>query len=166
MLLGFAEGEGEVQAFAAFDFGGGEHGAAAVGGVAEAGLIVLVGVMEVVFVGEFFAGADVAEGKDEDALVHFFALAVGSAAMVDEHGGTEAVDDFAVVADGEEVGDVAFGVALVGGGLGEAGAVVFEDACAFADGGKGVAAGTVDGGGANEELGARHGWEYSSQRSA
>lgn len=160
-LLCVAEGEGEAEFFAAFDFCGGEHGAAAIGGVAEAGLVVLVGIVEVVFVGELFAGVDVAEGEDEDALVGFFGDAVGGAAVIDEHGGTEAVDDLAVVADGEEVGDVAFGVALVCGGFGEAGAVVFEDACALADGREGVAAGAVDGGGADEELGAGHGWEYS-----
>jgi hypothetical protein len=53
--------------------------------------------------------------------------------VVEEHAGAEAVDDLVSIADAEEVGDDAFGVADVGEALGEVGAVVLEDALAFAD---------------------------------
>ena len=64
------------------------------GHAAVAVLAVLVGVVQVVLVGQFFAGGDVANGRDEDAAVFILlGLAVGVAAVVDEHGGAEAVDD-------------------------------------------------------------------------
>ena len=105
-----------------------------------------------VLVGEFLAGGDVADGVDEDAFVFgFFRLAVGIAVVVEEHGGAKAVDHGVAVANAEEIGDGTFAVTVVGLGLGKTGAVVFEDTRTFADGIEGVAAGTVDGGGPNEE---------------
>src|ERR1035441_4153654 len=137
---------------AALEFVVAEHGGAAGGGAAIAVLVVFVGVVQVVLVGEFFAGGDVADGGDEDAaLFVLLGLAVGVAAGVDEHGGAETVDDFS--AAGEEVGDEAVLVAGVGDGLGQAGAVVLADADAFLDGPHGVAAGCVDGRGANDKSG-------------
>ena len=100
----------EVFAFelgAAGEFAVAEHGAAALDGAAVAVGGGVVGVVEVVLVGELFAGGDVAEGDDEDAAVFIFGLAVGVAGVVDEHGGAEAVDDGAVLSGAEEVGDEA-----------------------------------------------------------
>ena len=85
--------------------------------------------------------------------VDFFGLAVWGAGVVEEHGGAEAVDDHVFGAVAEEVGDEAVGVALVGDGLGHARAFVLADADAFAEGSGGVAAGGVDGGGADDESG-------------
>lgn len=153
-LLGGSGGTG-FAAGSPFDFGFGEHGSAALGGSAVACAVGGVGVVEVVLVGEFFAGLDGAEGDDEDPLVFFEGFAVGGAGVVDEHGGAEAVDDGAFGAEGEEVGDDAVLVAEVGFGFGQAGAIVLADAGAFRDGARGVAAGGVDGGGADDEV-----WEH------
>ena len=49
---------------AAGDLGGREHGAAAGCGAAVAILAGVVRVVEVVFVGELFAGGDIAQGND------------------------------------------------------------------------------------------------------
>jgi hypothetical protein len=152
---------------AAFKFVVGEHGAAAVGGAAVAVGGFVVGVVEVVLVDEFFAGGDVADGLDVDAAIVLFGLAVGGAGVVDEHGGGEAVDDVGGAVDGEEVGDGLLGVALVGDVLGDAGAVVLEDAAAAGDGVERDDAGGVDFGGLDEQAGcgrgnsAKHGVEYS-----
>ena len=152
----------------AFDFVFRKHGAAAVGGTAVAICIVFVGVVEVVLVDQLFIGGDVADGADEDTTARLFGLAVGGAGVVEEHGGAEAVDDVALVAEAEEVGDGTVGVALVGKVFGDACASVLEDAAATWDGVEGVAAGGMDGGGADEQAGSgggatRHGVEYSKK---
>ena len=152
---------------AAFEFVVGEHGAAAVGGAAVAVGGFVVGVVEVVLVDELFAGGDVADGFDPDAAVVLFGLAVGRAGVIDEHGGGEAVDDVFGAVDGEEIGDGLVGVAVVGEGFGDPGAVVLEDAAAARDGVESGDAGGVDGGGADEKAGScgrsrpGHGLEYS-----
>jgi len=64
--------------------------------------------------------------------------------VVDEHGGSEAVDDHLAVAVAEEVGDETVGISLVGYLLCHARTVILTDACALADGPGGVAAGGVD----------------------
>ena len=79
--------------FAASDFLRGIHGAAAVVSAAVAGAGVVAAVVEAVVVGDFFAGGDVAEGDDPDAAVVFGGFGVAVAAVVDEHGAAEAVDD-------------------------------------------------------------------------
>jgi len=123
--------------------------------------------VEVVLVDELFAGGNVADGLDVDAAVVLLGLAVGGAGVIDEHGGGEAVDDVGGAVDGEEVGDRLLGVALVGDVLGDAGAVVLEDAAAARDGVERGDAGGVDGGGSDEQArcgggnSARHGVEYS-----
>ena len=110
----FVSGGAGFAAGVAFYFFFGEHGASAFWGAAVAVAVVGVGVVEVVFVEEFFVWGDVAEGADEDSAVAGFGLAVGGAGVVDEHGGSEAVDDVGGVFDAEEVGDGAVGIALVG----------------------------------------------------
>ena len=170
LFRSFLAGDG---AGAAFEFEVGEHGATALrsAAIAVAG-IGEVGVVEIVLVEKLFAGGDVAASNDEDAAVDVFGLAVGRAGVVEEHAGAEAVDDLVAVADAEEVGDDALGVADVGEPFGEVGAVVFEDALAFADGVERDAAGGVDGRRLDEQargraafgslFGARwHGVEYS-----
>lgn len=133
-----------------------EHGGAAVGCGAETALVLVVGVVEVVLVGELFTGCDVAQGGDEDAVVGvLLRLAVGFATVVEEHGHAEAVDD-GVASAGEEIGDGAALVTGVGDGLGHALAVVLADADSLADGTHGVASGGVDSGGTNDESGKHH----------
>jgi len=79
--------------FAASDFLGGVHGAAAVVGTAVAGAGVVTAIVEAVVVGDFVACGDVAEGDDPDVAVVFGGFGVAVAAVVDEHGTAEAVDD-------------------------------------------------------------------------
>jgi hypothetical protein len=103
------------------------------------------------------------------AALVLLGVAVGVAGVVEEHGGAEAVDDVALVAEAEEVGDGALGVALVGEFLGDARSVVLEDALAAGDGIERVAASGMDGRGANEQArsgdgATRHGVEYSKRR--
>jgi hypothetical protein len=131
---------------AAFDFFGGVHGAAAVGGGAVAGAGVVAAFVEAVVVGDFGVGGDVAQGGDPDAAVFVFAgFAVAVAAVVDEHGGAEAVDDNGAVAQSKEIGDGIVGVEVVGFFFGDAPAGVFGDALALANRRGGVATGGVDG---------------------
>ena len=97
-----------------------------------------------VLVEELFAGGYVADGDDVDALVLFEGFAVGGAGMVDEHGGSEAVNNLTFLPDSEEIGDDAVGVAVVGGLFGNARAVVLDDAGAAANRVKRVAPGGMD----------------------
>ncbi len=116
-----------------------------------AGAGVVAAVPEAVVVGDFFAGGDGALGDYPDAPVVFDGFAVASAGVVDEHGSGESVDDLGAVAESKEIGD---GVVLVEGVcelFGEALAGVLDDALAATDGCCGVAAGGVDGGGADDE---------------
>ena len=114
--------------------------AIAVAGIGE------VGVVEIVLVEKLFAGGDVAAGDNEHAASDVFGLAVRCAGVVEEHAGAEAVNDLVAVADAEEVGDDALGVADICEAFGEMWAVILEDALAFADGVERDAAGGVDGG--------------------
>src|SRR5665213_1597935 len=140
----------------------GEHRPAALRRAAVAVGVVLVRVVEVVLVDQLLGGGDVADRPDEDALADFYRLAVGRAGVVEEHRGAEAVDDVALPAEAEEVGDVAVGVTVVGFFFGQPGPVVLDDAGAAADGVERVAAGGVDGRGTDEEArggsSGRHRW--------
>src|SRR5580658_468556 len=132
--------------FAAFDFRGGIHGAAAGGRAAVAGAGVVAAFVEAVVVGDFGVGGDVAEGGDPDAAIVVFAgLAVALATVVDEHGGAEAVDDDRAVAQSKEIGDGVVGVEGVSFFLADASTCVFGDALALADRRGGIATGGVDG---------------------
>lgn len=122
----------------------GEHGSAAGGGAAVAVLCLVGGVVEVVLIGEFFTGGDVAQGHDKDAVITLYCFAVGGAGVIDEHGGAEAVYDVLFVAVAEEVGDDAVAVSGVCDALGHAGSVVLAHDPAFAEGARCVAAGSVD----------------------
>lgn len=79
--------------FAASDFLGRVHGAAAVVGAAVACAGVVAAIVEAVVVGDFFAGGDVAKGDDPDVAVVFGGFGIPVATVVDEHGAAEAVDD-------------------------------------------------------------------------
>ena len=132
--------------FAVFESLRGVHGAAAVVGSAIAGAGVVAAVVEAVVVGDFAVGGDVAEGDDPDVAVVFGGLGVAVAAVVDEHGAAEAIDDGCAVAESKEVGDGVVLVKDVGFLFADVAAGVLDDAFAFADGRGGVAAGGVDGG--------------------
>jgi len=111
-----------------------------------AGAGVVAAFVEAVVVGDFGVGGNVAEGGDPDAAVFVFAgFGVAVAAVVDEHGGAEAVDDNGAVAQSKEIGDGVVGVEGVGFFFTDAPAGVFGDAFAFADERGGVAACGVDG---------------------
>jgi len=131
--------------FAALDFFFGIHAAAAGWGFAIAGAGVVGAVVEAVVVGDFAAGGDVAEGDDEDSAIFFNGFGVAFAAVVDEHGGAEAVDDDPSVTESKEVGDGVVLVEVVGFFFGDAAAGVFGDAFAFGNDGGGITAGGVDG---------------------
>ena len=150
---------------AAFEFVVGVHGASALSDAAIAVAVVVVGVVQVVLVDELFTGGDVADGANEDAAIVGFGFAVGCAGVVEKHGDSEAIDDIGAAVDAKEVGDDAVSVALVGLSLGDARAVVLGDDAATADGVKRVAAGGVDGRGADDEARSSGHWvEYSKGR--
>src|SRR6185437_14352867 len=108
-------------------FFGRVHGLAAVGGSAVAGGFIVVAVVEVVVVGEFFAGGDVANGFNPDATSNFVGFAIRVAGVVEEHGHSVAVDDDGAVADAEQIGGWRVLVFGVGEFLGNARAGVFDD---------------------------------------
>src|SRR5579871_3317300 len=90
-----------------------EHRATAGGGAAVAIRPLLVGVVKVVFVGQFLAGRDGAHGHHPDAaMLILHCLAVGIAAVIEEHGGAEAVDD-QLFAAAKKIGDRTIGVTLI-----------------------------------------------------
>ncbi len=79
---------------AALEFEVAEHRRAADCSTAVTILTILVGVVEVVFVGQLFSCRDVAHAGDEDAtLFVLLSLAIRVAAVVEEHCGAESVDD-------------------------------------------------------------------------
>jgi hypothetical protein len=112
----------------------------------------VVGVVEVVFVGEFLSCADVAERADEDVIVVIFGLAVRGAGVIDEHGCTETVNDHVAVAVSEEIGDKSVSIALVSDVLCHAGTVILTDAFTLLDGACCVATGGMNSRGANDEV--------------
>ena len=151
---------------APFELLRGVHGAAAFWGAAVAGAGVVAAVPETVVVGDFVAGGDGAAGDDPDAAVILNGFAVALAAVVDEHGGAETVDDKMSVAESKEVGNWVVDVEGIGEVFGESLAGVLGDALTFADGCGGVAAGGVDSGRANDEsqgVGPRQGWAGLSE---
>ncbi len=97
------------------------------------------------------AGGDVAEGVYPNVAVVFGGFAVAVATVVDEHGGAESVDDNGAVAQSKEVGNWVVFVEVVGFFFADVAAGVLGDARSFADGRGGVAAGGVNGRGANDE---------------
>ena len=91
-------------------------------------------------------GGDVAEGRDPDAAVVVFAgFAVAFAAVIDEHGGAEAVDDDVAVAQSKEIGDGVVFVEVVGFFFVNAAAGVFGNSLAFTNRRGGVTSGGMDG---------------------
>jgi len=110
-----------------------------------AGAGVVAAFVEAVVVGYFAIGGDVAEGSEPDAAILFAGLGVAFATVVDEHGGTEAVDDNGAVAQSKEVGDGVIFVKCVGLLFADAAAGVFGEAFALTDECGGVATGGVDG---------------------
>ena len=128
------------------------HGAAAFFGAAVADGFVVAAVVEAVIVGDLFARGDWTDGLDPDAAADFAGFAVGVATVVDEHGHAVAVDDDLAGAESKKIGDGRGFVGLVGFGFAEARAGVFGHAAALGDGRCSVAAGGVDGGGADNKI--------------
>jgi len=120
------------------------HGFAAGGCSAVAGCLVVIAVVEVVVVGQFFSGGDVAYSFDPDATPNFAGLAVRVAGVVNEHRHAVPVDDPGAVTDAEEVGGGRVLVFLVSLLLGNAGAGVLDNAGAVFDGLSCVAAGRMN----------------------
>jgi len=146
LLEGFFSG-----GFAAADLFLRVHGATAFFSAAVAAGLIVAAVVEAVVVGDLLSSGDVLYGRYPDAIILFAGLAVGVATVVDEHGGAVAVDDHRAVAESKEVGDGRGLVGDVGFVLAEAVAGVLGDALTLADGRGGVAAGGVDGGGADDQ---------------
>src|SRR5580692_9051092 len=101
------------------------HASPAALAAAVTGSIVLA-VVEPVIVGEFFAGSDVANAGDEDAVSVLIGLAIGIAGVIDEHRHAVAVDYNFAIADTEQISEWAPIVAIVAFGLGNAFASVFQ----------------------------------------
>jgi hypothetical protein len=136
---------------APFDLSLRVHRPAALGRSAIADGLVVAAVIEAIIVGDLFAGGDLADGLDPDAPALLAGLTVGVATVVDEHGHAMAVDDHLATPKSKQIGDGRGFIGLVRLGLGEPGAGVFGDARAFADFRCGIAAGGVDGGGADDQ---------------
>jgi hypothetical protein len=71
--------------------------------------------------------------------------------VVDEHGHGVAVDNHGAVAESKQIGNWRVLIGMVGLIFGKQMAGVLSDMIAFSYGGSGVAAGGVDGGGADDE---------------
>ena len=112
---------------------------------AIAGAGVVAAVVEAVVVSDFGIGGDVAEGGDPDAAIFFGSLAVPVAAMVDEHGRAEAVDNNCAVSESKEIGDGVVRVESVGFFFADVSTGILGDTLSLADKRSGVATSGVDG---------------------
>ena len=138
-------------ALAAGDLRPGVHRLAAMGQRRSYTSPLFVTIVEAVIVSQLFAGGDVPDGENPDAAIHLVGFAVGIAGVVHEHGGAVTVDDGRPLANAEEVSDRRILIDPVGQGLAQTWAGVFDHAGALADRGGGIAAGSVNGGGANHQ---------------
>src|SRR6185312_7204004 len=111
---------------------------------ADAGIIVAI--IEVVVVAEFFACLDVLRRDDPDVPVDLIRLAIRVTGMVDECGDASAVDDVHAVVKAEQVGVWVAFVELIGAFAADKWAGVLNDVCALLYGFGGVDAGGVYGG--------------------
>src|SRR5579883_816017 len=106
--------------------------------------IVVVSVVQVVVVGQFFPGHNVAQSDDPDMFVELVGFTVGIAAMVDESCDRVAIDHAVAFADAEQVGIGAVAVELVGLLLGDPRPGVLDNVRALGDVDQGIAAAAVD----------------------
>src|ERR1700751_3917897 len=91
------------------------HRAAATLGSAPAQrFVVIVAVIEVIVVGQLFAGGDVTQRQDPDVLVEFVGLAIGIAAMINESRHAVAVHYVLALTDAEQVRIRPVGVQVIG----------------------------------------------------
>jgi hypothetical protein len=82
-----------LRRLAAADLCPGVHGATAFLSAAIADGFVVAAVIEAIIVSNFFACCDGADGLNPNAAANFAGLAVGVAAVIDEHCHAVAVDD-------------------------------------------------------------------------
>jgi hypothetical protein len=130
-----------------------EHRAAAPGGTTVAVLRVIVGVVQVVLIRQLFTGGNVANAANVNSSFRIlFRLTVWVAAVIEEHGGPEPVDDLLLTAREQVCNAPAF-VADVGFPFRESRAIVLADSHAFLDTTCRVTAGSMDRGRANDESG-------------
>lgn len=109
--------------------------------------------MQVVLVSQLFARPDISNAADVDAAIFILlGLAVRLAAVVQEHGGSKAIDDLLLAAR-EEIGYAPTLITDIGFIFGHAGSIVLKDANAPFDWAHGVAACSMDRGGANNKSG-------------
>jgi hypothetical protein len=150
LLGGFFEGS-LCSGLAALDLVFRIHCAPAALGAAIADCFVVAAVIETVVVGDLFAGLDGFDGLDPDSPVLFTGFAVGGATVVDKHRCAVTVDDDLTISQSKEIGDGRFLIVGVGFFFAYAAPGILGDASAFAEVGGGIAAGGVNGGGANDE---------------
>src|SRR6266404_477881 len=93
--------------------------------------ILVIAVVEVVIVGELFAGCDIAGGDDPYSLVNLVSLTVGFATMIDESGGAMTIDDVDAVIQSKKIGLLAMVIQFIGLRACDARPGVFKDVRAF-----------------------------------
>lgn len=117
------------------------------------GILVVIGVVQVVLVDQFLTWLDIAYGFDEDAVAHGHGFAIRIAGVVEEHRRAEAVDDFRIAVNAEEIRHRTVGIANIGLALGDARATVFGHSAAARNAVQRVAASCVDVGRPDNETG-------------
>src|SRR5215471_404074 len=141
-LTRFAPQTGCLSAFLALtqklflprDFFGGEHGPPASLQAAVTGSgFARIAVKEVVIVGQFFAGLNIARGNDPDAIIDLVGFAVRIARMVYKGRHAEAVNNRVAIIHGEEVGYLGIGVHAFARLGGKARTRILKDARALLD---------------------------------
>jgi hypothetical protein len=138
-------------ALAAADFVVGIHCSAATYGAAVAICIVFVAVVEVVIVGKFFVCLNIADGLDPDPAPLLVSFTIGLAGMIDEHGGAVTIDyDFAV-AKSKKIGCWRVLILLISKFFADTRASVFHHPSARLNGRGGVASGSMNGRGSNDQ---------------
>ena len=127
-----------------FNFLFAKHGsAAAVSAAMARNVLAGFGVIDVVVVRQLFAGSDVAQGDNPDAIINLVGLTVGLAGMIHKSRHAKAVNDCFSISHAIQVGDFAVGVETVGFLCGETRACVFQDVSSSRDRSGGVDTGTM-----------------------
>ena len=131
--------------FAAANLQGRVHGAAAPFCAAVADGLVRAPVVEAVVVGNLFSRLDFADGRDPDASADLLGLTIRVAAVVNEHGHAMTVDDDGAVTESKQVGNGRVLIGRVGLVFTETRPGVLGNAGAFANCGRAIAAGGMNG---------------------
>ena len=127
------------------------HGSAATNRSAVAIRVGLVAVVQVVVVRKFFVCGNIANCPDPDPAPDLVSFAVGIAGVIDEHCGAVAIDHNFAVTQSKKIGGRRVLILLISGFLADARASVLHHPGSRFDGRGGVTAGSVNGGGANDE---------------